>query len=125
VREGTGGTLAEERIMHVFHRTYCAAAIIAEGFQDRRGRRHTEQEQSGVWVSDHPLDAIEGVHGDTLLTLEVPEEILLEYEWRQEVGYREFLVPAALLNQFGPPRTIGEDAARGVSQSGPPQPPAP
>jgi len=47
-----------------------------------------------------PLDANEGAYGDSVLYVDVPEEIVAEYEWVQDIGYREFLVPAEILNQF-------------------------
>jgi hypothetical protein len=33
--------------------------------------------------------------------------VLVEHEWVQEdLGYREFLIPASLLNTFGPPTVV-------------------
>jgi hypothetical protein len=62
----------------------------------------TEREWTGVWLLDRPLDNSEGASGETLLQIEVAEEILAPYEWVIEgKPYREWLVPAAVLNQAG------------------------
>ena len=53
-------------------------------------------------MSDRPLDNSEGASGDTLLQIEIAEEILAPYEWVKEgKPYREWLVPAAVLNRDG------------------------
>lgn len=92
----------------VFHRTSAAAwrAIRREGFRDASGTYMTSSEHTGVWVSDRPLDENEGAGGDVLLSLEVPDlSALAPYEWVEESkGYREWLVPAAVLNSYGTPR---------------------
>ena len=52
-------------------------------------------------VSDVRLDLNEGALGDTLLSLEVREEVLLPFEWsEQRRPLREFLVPADVLNRY-------------------------
>jgi hypothetical protein len=90
--------------MKVWHLTGAAGQIIAEGFRDSTGSYMTVNEYTGVWVSAEPLTINEGADGDTYLTLEVPEAELLDFEWVEEgKGYREFLVPAATLNKYGPP----------------------
>jgi hypothetical protein len=62
----------------------------------------TSKLHGGVWVSNVPLDVNEGADGDRLLTIEVSEEAIADYEWVQDpsFGYREWLVPAELLNRF-------------------------
>ena len=73
----------------------------ARGFIDATGTYFTDQEFSGVWVSDVPLDANEGACGDDLfeITLDVPEAAIADYEWVEEgKPYREWLMPAAVLN---------------------------
>jgi hypothetical protein len=44
----------------------------------------TDREWSGVWLSDRPLDNSEGAGGETLLHIEIPEEIIATYEWVEE-----------------------------------------
>jgi hypothetical protein len=64
----------------------------------------------GVWLSNVPLDSNEGTKGEDLLTIEIPDAVLAEYEWIEEgKPYREFLVPAELVNKFGPPEWAEED----------------
>jgi hypothetical protein len=51
--------------------------------------------------TDIPLDINEGAHGDDLFEIEVFESDLAEFEWIEEFkGYREFLVPASILNRY-------------------------
>lgn len=65
----------------------------------------TRSEHRGVWVSDKPLDENEGAVGDILLAvmLALPSLAVLDpYEWVEAgKGYREWLVPAELLNRCG------------------------
>jgi hypothetical protein len=88
--------------MIVYHRTHAAAAILADGFRDGEDYYMTSKLHGGVWVSNVPLDVNEGADGDRLLTIEVSEEAIADYEWVQDpsFGYREWLVPAELLNRF-------------------------
>jgi hypothetical protein len=91
--------------MIVYHRTRAdiASAIMCNGFRDATGPYMTIYEHTGVWVSDRPLDINEGADGDTLLRIELRcrESELADYEWiEDEKPYREWLVPAALLNSL-------------------------
>ena len=37
--------------------------------------------------------------------VDVPEEVMAEWEWVEEgKGHREFLVPAEIVNRYGPPQ---------------------
>ena len=97
--------------MIVYHSTRdaeTAAAIMTQGFRDATGSYLTDSEHSGVWVSDRPLSAGEGgvIGNEPLLRVDVPEDVLREYEWVEDgKGYREWLVPAMVLNQH--PRYFG------------------
>jgi hypothetical protein len=100
--------------MILFHRTTeeSAAAIIENGFADHTGNYLTESSHTGVWLSDVPLDINEGPKGDVLLevALSIPENRLSEYEWAEDWrDYREFLVPAELINLTAKVRIISED----------------
>jgi hypothetical protein len=94
-----------ETRVRFFHRTVAAEAILADGFQDATYRYMTDREWTGVWLSDLPLDDNDGAHGDVLLALDLPAEVaatLSDYEWVEDgKPYREWLVPAAILNEFG------------------------
>jgi hypothetical protein len=67
--------------MRLYHRTTSlkATAIVANGFHDGTGYL-TEQEWSGVWLSDRPLDCNEGLSCDADVLLEgnvtLPESAL-------------------------------------------------
>ena len=86
--------------MILYHRTDHADAILSVGFRNGEGTYMTEQVWRGVWLSDRPLDANEGAYGDAVLFVEIPEDAVAEYEWVQDIGYREFLVPAEVVNRY-------------------------
>ena len=102
-----------QRTRRFYHRTSTenARAILAGGFRDGSGTYLTEQEFSGVWLSDVPLDGNEGASGDVLLAVEIAPELVEHYEWI-EVGrtFREYLVPSALINQHARVSIASEDA---------------
>lgn len=86
-----------------YHRTDSAAAILADGFRDAEGSYGIAGvELCGVFISDTPLDENEGASGEELFEIEVPAEVnLREYELIQPRSpYREWCVPADLLNQL-------------------------
>jgi hypothetical protein len=69
-------------------RTENAALIRREGFRDGAGRYLTELKLSGVWLSDHPLDANDGAWGEVLLrvALDCTEADIRDFEWIEEGG---------------------------------------
>jgi len=86
----------------VYHRTAAesAKAILRDGFKDATGYYLTDREHAGVWLSDRPLDANEDVNADTLLEVLIDPDSLADYEWVEEgKPYREWLVPAVILNR--------------------------
>jgi hypothetical protein len=94
--------------MRVYHRTDHADAIVRESFRNATNTYMTASEFSGVWVADRPLDPNEGAWGRFVIALDVPESELEPYEWVEEGRfYREFLVPAELLN--GRPLDVVQD----------------
>jgi hypothetical protein len=95
--------------MKVYHRTIASVAqvILNEGAHDAEGTYGTDRIWRGFWLADQILDANEGAFGDHVLEYEIPESELTKYEWIEEgKGYREFLVPADVVNRHGPPRMI-------------------
>ena len=43
--------------------------------------------------------------GDTLLSIDIPDNVIADYEWiEEEKPYREFLIPAEIVNRYGPPK---------------------
>ncbi len=93
--------------MKVYHRTSAAEAILREGFIDHSGSYMcTDMILTGVFVSDKPLDGNEGANGEFLLAMEIPDATFDQYELVNEGfegTYRESCIPAAVLNQCGPP----------------------
>jgi hypothetical protein len=89
--------------MNVYHRTSAAAAILRDGFIDTTGSYMAiDVEFSGVWVADRPLDDNEGADGDVVLVVDIGEASIAEYEVIEEgKPYREWCVPADVLNEHG------------------------
>lgn len=88
--------------MKLYHGTTLTArtAILADGFRDGCGHYMTRREHRGVWLSDRLLDENEGVSTEAVLIVDIDASLIGPYEWVNEpsMGYREFLVPAAILN---------------------------
>ena len=92
--------------MRFFHAigTKKAEAILKEGFRDGTNFYLTDREWSGVWISDKPFDDAHLSDGITLFAIEIPEDVISEFEWVQPgMRLREFLAPAALMNSYGRP----------------------
>lgn len=79
-------------------------SILEDGFADKAGTYLTSKVAEGVWLSDQPLSGGEGglTGSEPLLRLEIPEDVIREYEWVNDpwMGYREWLVPAAVVNRY-------------------------
>ena len=72
--------------------------------QDGFGNDRPDAEYTGVWVSGEPWDIgyLDGDH--TLLAIEIPADILPEFQWLEEGElFGKWLIPAAILNSYGPP----------------------
>jgi hypothetical protein len=89
-----------------FHRTTrdAADAILTSGFRDGRGSyMFVDGVLEGVWISNVPADANEGASGDVLLAVDVDADLVAPYAVIEEgkpaeVVFREFIVPAQVLN---------------------------
>jgi hypothetical protein len=90
--------------MKLYHATLHATEILRDGFGESSGTYLTESDHSGVWLFDRPVDNYMG-GGDlaVLLELEIPEPVVAPFEWASSLPYRQFLMPAALLNKYGRP----------------------
>ena len=89
--------------MYLYHRTSAAGVkdILQDGFLDTTGYFLRGHAFRGVWFSDDPFTPGERTVGDTVLCLDIPEPIIAEYEWKDAwTPYREWLIPAALLNAY-------------------------
>lgn len=95
--------------MRLYHATLHARSIMRDGFGERSGTYLTQSDHSGVWVFDSPVDRRSGGGDEALLlVLEIPEAVVLPYETPSHYPYRQFLMPAALLNVYGPPMVSEE-----------------
>ena len=97
-----------------------AEAILKDGFQDLPFQDLTENGQviKGVWLFDSPDGWQEGLGGiaidgsKVMLAVDIPEDALSGHEimmMDDEPEIREFLVPASLVNSFGPPKIADVD----------------
>jgi hypothetical protein len=92
--------------MKLYHSTPTpiVEAIEAEGFRDAEGNYLTTNLYRGVWLGDRPIDWNDAGFTEedmSCLTVEIPEEVVAPFEWIEEhKGYREFLVPAEVVNRY-------------------------
>ena len=104
--------------MIMYHRTTAANAekILSSGFRDVTGYYGTGQQHSGVWLSNAPPDVNEGAKDHTLFRVKLSETLVAAHEWieKEDSAYREWLVPASLINeQADSICVIGDDRAGG------------
>lgn len=95
-------TNVESTIFYHVTSLTAADAILKAGFRDATGTYGTMRRWSGVWLSNVPLDVNEGCKGPVVLevTLNMDESDLTKYEWVEEgKGYREWLIPAKIVNR--------------------------
>jgi hypothetical protein len=86
--------------MRLFHRTsrQNANEILRDGFRDATDYYTTDELHTGVWLSNKILDGNEGANGDTVLSVDLSEEAIADYEWIEEgKSHREWLIPAAVV----------------------------
>lgn len=94
----------------LYHRTFDAARILRAGFTDSVEERRGGVAR-GVWLSDRPLDGDDQIAGDTVLAVEIPYDVAAGYEWTDGGDrYREFCIPAAVVNGYAPFAIVDPDA---------------
>jgi len=100
--------------MILYHRTTpeTASAILGHGFRNSTGSYLTDRQFTGVWFSDQPLD-IDGTREFSAVLcvlLDATQDELVEWEWVEEgKPYREWLIPAEVLNSSGVVSLCEED----------------
>jgi hypothetical protein len=95
-----------------YHTTDAADAILRQGFRDATGSYgFANFELTGVFLGDSPMDINEGATGDQVLRVVLPDDVDLgDFELVEEhKPYREWCVPAALINQRGTVTLMSED----------------
>jgi hypothetical protein len=98
--------------MICYHTTDAADEILRNGFRDATGSYgYVNAELTGVWLGDRPMDINEGAKGDQVLRIELPDDVDLGDFEAIEVGkpYREWCVPAALINTHATMRLMTDD----------------
>jgi hypothetical protein len=114
----------------LYHRTtaLAAQAILDSGFRDNRhdfgfvNEAGNPLEFEGVWLSDVPLDCNDFGHldRDTLLAVTVDDPDLIDREVVEEgsvrSSYREWLVPAAVINARGEVRLVPSEEEEAASR---------
>jgi hypothetical protein len=87
--------------MRLFHRTTIDARTIRRhGFRDTTSDYMTRTQHTGCWFSDKVLNVNEDA-GEQILAVEttLTEDDIDQYEWKTDgKGYREWLIPAAVVN---------------------------
>jgi hypothetical protein len=120
VSPGADLSIGEEDPMRLYHvtRPEAVGRILASGFIDHTGYWGTTEERTGVWLSDKPLNGPSNIvslpDGSEMVfevDLDLTEQELDEFERKAEVyeGYREWLVPAILVNAHSTLRIMDED----------------
>jgi hypothetical protein len=96
--------------MICYHTTDAADAILSDGFRDNTGS-YMMAEVTGVWLGDSPMDINEGPTGDQVLRVEFPDDVDLgDFEViEDEKPYREWCVPAALINEHATVTLMTDD----------------
>jgi hypothetical protein len=81
-----------------------ADALLRDGWTNRINRDC--HGLNGVHLSDRRLDANDGFPGPVVLCLEVPDNVLEQYGWGEEVGglFCYAVIPADVLKTIGPPQ---------------------
>jgi hypothetical protein len=100
--------------MRYYHRTTAdaAEAIVTGGFRDSSGSYMiVGMTLTGVFISDEPLDVSEGATGPALLAVDLPDDLPLDDHEvvEDDKPYREWCVPADLLNEHGAVRLLSPE----------------
>ncbi len=84
-----------------FHRTgqLQAEQIVQQGFTDESETHQSGSDWWGTWLSDTPT-GVPIEFGDVVIEVEMPGEEAETYYWGNDQGYREYLIPAAVLNLY-------------------------
>jgi cyanophycinase-like exopeptidase len=112
VRRPAEPPLEPRATIRLYHRTPAPNAILQAGFADSLANPTRDGAWEGSWFADVPLPPEDGPAGDAFLVLEVPVDVAERFEWRDpEKPYRQFVLPRAVANRFGPPRRVSTEGA--------------
>lgn len=99
--------------MIYFDTTDAAGEILRDGFRDTTGSyMFADLVTTGVWLGDQIMDISEGAVGDQVLRVEFLDDVDLDDFEVVEEGkpYREWIVPAALINDRATVTLMDDDA---------------
>jgi hypothetical protein len=71
----------------------------------------------GVWFAECPLDAQDSIKGTTVLSVEIPEAEIASFEIEKGHDYREWCIPAEVVNRYGPPTVHDDDFAGSTEEA--------
>lgn len=99
-----------------FHTTDSAETILRDGFRDGTGNYGMNITLTGVFIANMPVGANEGAVGDQVLKVALPDDIDLDdFEIVEHgKGYREWCVPAELINSQGVVCLLSEEEAEQI-----------
>lgn len=103
-----------------FHTTDAAERILGEGFRDGSGTYlMTTIVLTGVFIADMPVNVNEGAIGDQVLEVVLPDDTDLDDFELVEEGkpYREWCVPAELINRLGTVRLLADDEVEQIESN--------
>lgn len=95
-----------------FHTTDAAYVILRDGFRGGTGNYMLVGfTLTGVFLADRPVDSNEGAQGDQVLAVEFGDDVRLdEFELVEDgAPYREWCVPAEILNRHAMVRLLVDD----------------
>lgn len=93
--------------MKLYHLSPAGEEILKNGFTDSDGFFMNNTLFAGVWFSDSPVDISSMSGGETQLMIEVPEEVVSEFELGEGgKPCREFLVPAVVVKEYEAPTIL-------------------
>jgi len=100
--------------MKLYHRTSASEKILHEGFRDGSDTYGLGSVHTGVWFSDRPLPS--HLQPGAILVIDVPDDVAAPFErdtgapFLRKFGCRQFLIPAEVANEYGPPYLADEQA---------------
>ena len=92
-----------------------AESIVRSGFTDVDALLVMGEVHRGVWLTSVPPDASQDAADvGQLLEIHLPPELATRYEYYEATApYRQFLIPADVLAEYGPPRLLTPEEEAG------------
>jgi hypothetical protein len=101
--------------METFHSTTLdvAGSIAEQGFPNVTAGPLTRAPGTGVWLTERPVMSGDGLgRMDAWFEIAIDESLLLPFEWMEPgMAYRQWIVPADIINEHGLVRSLDETEA--------------